>query len=617
MIQLKRVLSLATLLALLAACATTPSLNDKNIQQADQLFLHGQFLPAAEQFAQMASTASGTARQRLLLREVAALARGDQVAKAKELFQTLTAAANEPELSFVYRLAKANIAIAERQPVIVLEALKKPVPAGSKSNLFAEYHDLRALAYTLLGNNVEIARELVRREIYLQDPQLITANQRDIWRALSSLSERSLQQLRTAPPPDTLSGWMQLIQIAKANQLHPLALKEKIQEWRRLYPNHPVQEQLLAGLMDRRESDVAYPNNIALILPLTGKFNQPAQAIRDGFLAAYYSRAQHQSQKIRIYDVGDKVENIHRIYQQALNDGAKMVIGPLNKESVLLLAEQDKISVPTLTLNYLPDSIEPPDNLYQFGLSPEEEAMLVTERTWLDGHVNGAVLVPSGPWGERVYNAFSTRWEHMGGKIVEMQTYDATRNDFSRPIKRLLNIDKSQQRRRRISALIGQHVKFTPRRRKDIDFIFIAAFPRQARAIRPQLKFFHASDIPVYATSHAFTGNLDPERDRDMDGLIFGDMPWVLTETATHRPLHTKLEGQISPVGKSLQRLYALGIDAYDIIGALNTLKSYPYERFDGETGSLSLDDKRRIHRQLTWVKFRSGQPVPLDNALQ
>ena len=617
MIQLNRVISLAILIAFLTACATTTSLSDKNIDQAEQLFQHGQYQKAAEEFSQMATSASGVARQRLLLREVAALARSEQVARAKQLYQTLTPIGDEPELTFLNNLTKAHIAIAERQPIIVLEALKQPVPAGTTANLLAEYHDLRALAYTLLGNRVEIARELVRREIYLQDPQLIGANQRDIWQALAALSERALQQLRTAPPPDTLSGWMQLIQIAKANQLHPLALKQKIEEWRRLYPNHPVQEQLLAGLMERKEEDVAYPDNIALLLPLTGKFNQPAQAIRDGFLAAYYSRAQHQAQKIRIYDVGDAVENISKIYQKALDDGAKMVIGPLNKESVLLLAEQGDISVPTLTLNYLPEGIEPPDKLYQFGLSPEDEAKLVTERTWLDGHVKGAVLVPSGPWGERVYNAFKTRWEHMGGEIAEMQTYDATRNDFSGPIKRLLNIDESQQRRRKIAALIGQKVKFTPRRREDIDFIFIAAFPRQARAIRPQLKFFHASDIAVYATSHAFTGSLNPERDRDMDGLIFGDMPWVLTETATHRAMHAKLEGQISPVGKSLQRLYALGIDAYDIIGALNTLKAYPYERFDGETGSLSLDSKQRIHRQLTWVKFRSGQPVPLDTSMQ
>ena len=75
------------------------------------------------------------------------------------------------------------------------------------------------------------------------------------------------------------------------------------------------------------------------------------------------------------------------------------------------------------------------------------------------------------------------------------------------------------------------------------------------------------------------------------------------------------IDSQISDAGNALQRLYALGIDAFNIIGALNTLRSYPYERFDGETGSLSLDDKLRIRRQLTWVKFRSGRPVIVDQS--
>jgi hypothetical protein len=218
-----------------------------------------------------------------------------------------------------------------------------------------------------------------------------------------------------------------------------------------------------------------------------------------------------------------------------------------------------------------------------------------------------------GPWGERIYQAFKQRWELMGGKIVERQTYEPTKTDFSRPIRSLLNIDDSTRRYRRIANILKQDIKFTSRRRQDIDFVFVAAYPRQARQIRPQLKFYHASDVPVYATSHVFTGSLNPERDRDMDGLMFGDMPWVLSESTAHRGIRSEIERQISDAGNALQRLYALGIDAFNIIGALNTLRKYPYERFDGETGSLSLDSKLRVRRQLTWVKFRSGRPVTLN----
>jgi outer membrane PBP1 activator LpoA protein len=466
------------------------------------------------------------------------------------------------------------------------------------------------------GNRLESARERVIAEPFINDPEQIKQNQHAIWESLAMFSERALQQLRTNPPPDTFSGWMELVQIAKTHQLQPAILKTRLQEWRASYPEHPLLDEILADLQNRKQEDVVVPKNIALMLPFSSKFSRAAEAVRDGFLAAYYSNAGHVDQSVRILDTGATPENINAVYQQALSEGAEFIVGPLDKHAIEALVKENDLGVPTLALNNeLDENI--PENLFQFGLSPEEEARQVAERTWLDGHVNAAVLVPQGPWGERVYQSFAERWQQIGGKIVEVQKYVAKENDFSRPIRQLMNIDESQSRYRKLEYLLNRKIKFTPRRRQDVDFIFIAAYPRQARQIRPQLKFFHAANIPVYATSHVYTGNLNQERDRDMDGLAFGDMPWVLSESTTHRSLRSELEPYISKAGNRLQRLYALGIDAYNIIAALNTLKRYPYERFDGETGSLSLDGKQRVQRQLTWVKFRSGRPVLKDEGLQ
>jgi len=460
------------------------------------------------------------------------------------------------------------------------------------------------------GNRLETAHELVKREAFLRDPELVRTNQQDIWQALSMLSERALQQLRTAPPPDVLSGWMELVQLTKAYQLHPASLREAVKRWQRRYPGHPVQAALLTDLLTRRVEDILVPKQIALLLPLSGKYARAGEAVRDGIIAAYYTREARAAQTLRVYDSAST--DVAVLYKQAINDGAELVIGPLDKNRIEHLVTTDDLPVPTLALNYV-ENEDIPARLFQFGLSPEEEARQVAERTWLDGHVNAAALIPAGPWGERVFGAFAGRWQEIGGKVVERQNYNASRNDYSTPIRMLLNLDESRRRYRSLVRLLNQTIKYTPRRRQDIDFIFLAAYPRQARQIRPQLKFYHAADLPVYATSHVFTGNLNPERDRDMDGLIFGDMPWVLVGSSTHRGLRAEVEPYISRAGNRLQRLYALGIDSYNIIAALSPLKKYPYQRYDGETGSLGLDAKQRIHRQLTWVRFRSGRPVALD----
>ena len=609
-----RALFLFCLLLALASCAVTPPGEEINADQAETVFAQGQYDQAAKDFMTLAQSASGTQQTYLHLRAVAALARSEHVAQAKQLLQATPVGPGDAFDQMLLRLTQAHIALAERQPNLVLQQLTTPLPDSTPPIYLAEFHKLRADAHTMLGNRLETARELVEREKHLSDPAIIKANQEAIWEALASMSERSLQQLRTAPPPDILSGWMELVQLAKVYQLSPIRLKQEIQIWQQKYPDHPVSPDILTALTERKPEDVAYPDRVALLLPLSGKFANAGEALRDGFTAAYYTRRPNPNQHIRIYDVGEDPLKVTDVYRQAIADGAQFVVGPLDKDAVQKLAQLDDLPVPTLALNYLPDEDQTLHaNMYQFGLSPEDEARQVAERTWLDGHVNAAVLVPAGPWGERIYTAFRQRWEQVGGHIVEMQTYDPTKNDFSQPIKALLNIDDSQQRYRRVATILKRDIKFTPRRRMDIDFIFLAAYPRQARQIRPQLKFYQASDVPVYSTSHVFTGVLNQERDRDMDGLEFGDMPWVLSESTTHRGMRTDIENEITDAGNALQRIYALGIDAFNIIGALNTLRAYPYERYDGETGSLSLDNRLRVRRQLTWVKFRSGRPVPID----
>jgi len=617
----RRLISLWVMIVtlLLAGCA---GVSEKEVvkeadpvAEAERLLASGEFREAALAFNALAKNASGPQQTRFLLRTAAALARDDRVHQSRQILDNLQPDSRDRQQLFLLNLTEAHIALSERHAQEVLRILEQAPPAQVSYHYLADYHQLRAAAYTMLGNRIDTAGELVKREPHLQNQDLIEDNQGAIWEALAMMNERTLAQMRMATGKNVLGGWMELVQISKAYQLDPEVLNRRVAEWRNSYPEHPVQEDILKGLLERSQQDILRPKRIAVLLPFDSRFGQAAEAVRDGIIAAYYARPQDSEQGIRFYDTGSDPETALAAYQRALADRSDFVIGPLNKEDIEQVVNKGELDVPLLALNYTREE-DIPDELYQFGLSPEEEARQVAERTWLDGHVNSLALIPAGSWGERIYTAFQQRWEQLGGKVIEIQQYNSEQQDFSAPIQDMLNINESKRRVRNLRSLLGQDIKFEPRRRKDVDFIFLAAYPRQARQIRPQLKFYHAADVPVYATSHVFTGTLNQERDRDMDGLIFGDMPWVLAGSTTHRGLRPEIEQYISRSGNSLQRLYALGIDAYNIISALNTLKAYPYERYDGETGSLSLDPSQRIKRQLTWVKFRSGRPIALDEGL-
>jgi len=602
---------------ILANCASKPGYSPDAVSEADQLYLSKQYAEAAIAFNQQASDTVGTEQALLVLRAIISYVKADQLTQAVQLFHSLHINESILKVSNLARLTRAHIALAERNAEEVLIQLKKPLASNSQLIFLAEYHELRATAFSMQGDRLTTAEEYILQGNYLTDDESKLKSQELIWESLALLSERSLQQLQPARAPDILSGWMELVRLSKKYQLNPTLLRASINNWQRRYTNHPVHLSLIEGLRSRKQEDVTLPKNIALLLPLTGRFANPAKAIRDGLLASYYAKKDKENITVRIYDTKADPEKISDIYEKAVSDGAQFVIGPLNKASIKELADQDDLSVPTLALNYITSENSIPQELYQFGLSPEEEAIQVAERTWLDGHVNAAVLTPTGPWGDRVHKAFRERWEQIGGRVVEQQSYNSSKNDFSLPIRKLLNIDESKNRYRKMSRLLKTKLKYTTYRRQDIDFIFIAGFPRQARQIRPQLKFFHASKVPVYATSHIYTGNLNPARDRLMNDIRFGDMPWVLTESTSHRGLRNEIEKLISKEGNKHQRLYAMGVDAFNIIAALNTLKAYPYERYQGETGSLSLDEKQRIKRQLSWVYFRSGRPTLLEQANQ
>ena len=609
------VLSIITLI--LASCAGKPTYSPEGVSEAEQLYLSTQYAEAAIAFNQQASATTGREQKLLLMRAVIAYVKAEQLPQALQLFQSIKINQNDIKQKNLARLTRAHIALAERNAEEVLIQLNQSLTLDSPAILLAEFHELRARAFSMQGDRLTTAEEFIKQGKYLKRDESILLSHELIWQSLSLLSERALQQMQPAKAPDVLSGWMELVRLSKRYQLNPTLLRASVNNWQRRYNTHPVHVSILEGLRNRKQEDVTLPKKIALLLPLSGRFANAAKAIRDGLLASYYIKKDKENIMIRVYDTKGNPETIEDIYETAVANGAQFIIGPLDKSSIDKLAEQSELSVPTLALNYIDPEASIPQELFQFGLSPEEEAIQVAERTWLDGHVNAAVLTPTGPWGDRVYKAFRERWEKIGGRVVEQQSYNSSKNDFSFPIRKLLNIDDSKLRYRSLSRLLKTKLKYSTYRRQDIDFIFIAGYPRQARQIRPQLKFFHASQVPVYATSHIFTGNLNPTRDRLMDGIRFGDMPWVLSESTAHRGLRNEIEALISKAGNKHQRLYAMGVDAFNIIAALNTLKSYPYERYQGETGSLSLDEKQRVKRQLSWVYFRSGRPILLDQASQ
>jgi hypothetical protein len=319
--------------------------------------------------------------------------------------------------------------------------------------------------------------------------------------------------------------------------------------------------------------------HIALLLPLSANaFRQPAEVVRQGFLAA--AKAQADAPAVRVYPTTDEVANILEVYGQALSQGAQVVVGPLTKNAVGALAASDQVKVPTLSLS-TPDAehMPIPPLLYLFGLSIEDEARQVAELAARDGYRKPLIAAAESALAKRMQSAFAEQWRSRGRELAGEIRF-TTKGD--------------------LSTLRGAVQKY------EADMIFLAANAQEARAVRPYL----ASTLPTYATSQTFSGRVQDPRNVDLAGMRFIDMPWLLQPDHPAVMIYPRPE---TPLSADLERLYALGIDAQRLAAEI-----YRNPRaagaLDGVTGKLTLSADHQYRRTLVAAEFQQDSVVVIDS---
>ena len=617
-----------TLLALLTACST-PVVNEQTDTLPDAQNLaamsEGERNDLASRVLQRANESSGEQREQLLLKAARLFYRNGNIKTAERLLAVMRP---PPHLRGETALLAARVALAANKPK---QALKKLPPLQSlPPSRRLEARMLEADIRLALGDALEAVRQRIALAPLLKDETTQMDNNEKIWAALSSLSTTRLYQARGDTP--ALAAWLDLARVIRRfstqGQSNISQVEDAVLDWATRHPQHNVSNAFLAQIIDEYMATAFKVKVIAVLLPQQGKYATVADTLRNGLLSAYYADNHSETRpRLNFYDTADPDRSFAEILQQALDDGATNIIGPLDKPLIDKLLQQHDLPIPVLALNYGAHPETRVDNLYQFGLSPEDEARQAAELGFRQGHGRAAILAPDSDWGRRLQQAFSQAFEQLGGRVVAAMDYSTASADYSRPIRRLFNLDQSKIRLRRIEDTLGKKLQFEPYRRQDIDMIFIAATARAARGIIPAIRFHHGSTLPVYATSHVYTGTPDPDHDEDLNGLLFCDMPWVLEapltgaaeNPAAEAGLNTNLQtlkqqfNAYWPGQRRYTRLFALGVDAYHLIFNLEYLHANDFARFPGATGNIHLDPHGRVIRRLLWARFKQGKAVYIE----
>ena len=583
-----RLVSTLCLSALLVACASSPSntlgqLPPTKYDDLEKLLLEASKKKDSQAIGLYLAAADLAWQQKQELR-------------ARTILEGIDFSQATPAQYIFAKTLEAELALARNQANSALKALAHSSFANLSEmpqNQQVRSQLVRALALQSSGKNLAAARERISVATLLEG-QVAFDNHQLIWDLLSTLPRTQLDD--TGEP--TLDGWLALLRITKASS----SLEQQqtdIAQWTQQNPQHPAAKQLPEALKQLQMLQVQKINTLALLLPSQDANQNVVNALRNGFFAAHYI-AQEKGQAtptIRLYD-SSSISSMDAFYSQASAEGVELVVGPWEKPLVRQLASRSNLPITTLALNYADNHQHGPEQLFQYGLSAEDEARLAADRAWADGMRRAAVLVPKNAWGDRILDAFTAHWQSLGGQLLATQHID-TPSALAGQIADMFQLRASEQRAKKLQTTLGSKITAQPARRHDIDFIFLAATPQQARQIKPTLAFQYAGDVPIYATS-AVNPGID-EAHQELAGIEFSEMPWFVEPNDATRQHITYSWPNASG---SMGRFYAMGADAYQLASQLQQLRALPNSSSSGLTGSLKLNPEQRIERTLYWVKF-------------
>ncbi|PPD22224.1 MAG: LppC family lipoprotein [Methylomonas sp.] len=456
-----------------------------------------------------------------------------------------------------------------------------------------DYYQSLAFAQALHGDTLASVSARIRLGSLLKKSEQQRANILAIVDLLATMPQEKLDA--PAVINDELAGWLSLARILKQRDQSGGVAVDAIQQWRSTHPGHPANAEFLQAYLTAPQI-AAHADNvtaetvpakqgpgIAVLLPVSGSYAAAGKAVKDGMQAAQRLAASSQPQPpLHFYDTAQG--NIGDIYRQAVADGATLVIGPLVKEQVQALIDGSELPVPVLALNHIDHASKA--NLYQFGLSPVDEAEQLVRKALRDGVRTAMILVPSTPLGQRTGLYLTTAWQDGGGVVASIQSYDPRQRDTSNALDTLLASTNTSQRH----ALL------------------LSATPDVARQLAPRINY-HQGRIPldVYAMAAIYGGRQNPVGDSGLDAITFCDIPWFFPGMYSGPLSQAALQAVWQDMPDAVMRLVALGIDAYNLHPQLSRLATAP---FFGASGRLALSQDKRISRTLVCAQWRGGVPV-------
>lgn len=189
----------------------------------------------------------------------------------------------------------------------------------------------------------------------------------------------------------------------------------------------------------------AKPAKIALLLPLAGMGPSAAVAksLKQAGEMALFER-DNPNVQIITKDDGGTPEGARAAAEQAIRDGAEIVLGPLFSKSVSAVAPLARqANVPILAFSNDPRNAGNGVYLMSFLVRPEVDRIVGYSVS--RGKRRFAALIPSDAYGDTVEPAFRSAVSRSGATLTHVERYPVSANAMLDPVKRVAEVIRSAE----------------------------------------------------------------------------------------------------------------------------------------------------------------------------
>ena len=167
---------------------------------------------------------------------------------------------------------------------------------------------------------------------------------------------------------------------------------------------------------------------IALLLPMTGSLSAIGEAMKNGVDLAIKDVGVPGTFEARLYDTQSTNLGALTAAQQAVAEGATLILGPLRGDALPTVA-QVAASRGVNVVSFSNDITRVSDNAYVMGITPEAVTKRVLSYAAQQGHRRVAVVAPADTYGLAAADAANGLARFLGTNIALTETYPADAED--------------------------------------------------------------------------------------------------------------------------------------------------------------------------------------------